>query len=131
MPVIWVATTTVEESAMTTEQVDFVFDLEGGRADRDVGVTAIETSHLDFVPRMRAAARAWSMQYGRVTADDVRRLAWALKLEPRHKNAWGAIFRGPGWKKIGEEASRVRSNHAHVNPVWMWVEPLEDPNEEP
>lgn len=108
-----------------------LFDLDGGRTDRDAGVAAIETSHADFVPRMRAAAQAWALQYGTVTADDVRRIAWAFGVEPRHKNAWGAIFRGPGWKKVGEAASRVRTNHAHVNPVWTWVEPLEDPEEEP
>jgi gentisate 1,2-dioxygenase len=44
----------------------------------------------------------------------------ALHLQPRHKNAWGAIIRGRGWRVIGRRRSELATNHGHVNPVWTW-----------
>ena len=87
------------------------------------GLDRVEGTHPDFVPRLRAAARAYAMLHGTVTADDVRRIADELGLRPRHPNAWGTIFRGPGWIKAGYRKSERPSAHAHENPVWSWREP--------
>lgn len=96
------------------------FDFSEGQRRKDEGLDRIEGSHADFVPRMREAATAYCLDHGGVHIDDVRRMAAALGLQPRHKNAWGAIFRGPGWYRIGARASELTSNHRHVSPVWAW-----------
>lgn len=92
--------------------------LDDGFRRKDAGLERVEGTHPDFVPKLRAAARAFAIRHGTVTADDVRRLAEEMGLRPRHPNAWGAIFHGPGWIKVGYRRSEVPSNHGHENPVW-------------
>lgn len=92
--------------------------LEDALARKVAGLARVAGTHPDFVPRLRAAARAYALQHGTVTADDVRRLAGELGLRPRHPNAWGAVLSGKGWVKVGERASEVPSNHGHRNSVW-------------
>jgi len=100
-------------------------DLPEGLARRDAGLERATFTHPDFVSEMRAVAIALARRRGTVTADDLRIEATARGLRPRHKNAWGAIFRGPGWMKVGEARSALPSNHGHVNPVWTWNGPGE------
>jgi len=97
-------------------------DLEAGRAGKKRGLDAVEGNNPSFVRQLRAAAKAHSLRHGSVTADDIRRIAAEEGLTPTHKNAWGAIFRGRGWQKVGERASVIATNHAHRNPVWVWQE---------
>jgi hypothetical protein len=97
--------------------------LDDALARKAAGLDRVEATHPDFVPRLRAAVKAHAQRYGTVTADDVRRLADQLGLRPRHPNAWGAVFRGPGWIRVGERVSETPSNHGHRNPVWAWREP--------
>lgn len=96
--------------------------LEDGLARKVVGLDRVEATHPDFVARLRAAAKAHALRHGTVHIDDIRRMAAALGLRPRHPNAWGAVFRGPGWGKVGERASAIPSNHGHVSPLWAWRE---------
>lgn len=106
---------------MEHSQLDL--NLGAGLDAKARGLDRIEAGHTDFVPILRAEAIRHALRFGSVTADDVRVIAARLGLTPRHKNAWGAIFRGPGWRKIGEARSTLASNHAHVNPVWAWAPP--------
>lgn len=97
-----------------------LFDLATGEAEKRRGLDRIQESHDGFVRTLRAAAIDHSRLHGKVTADDVRRLAMARGLRPQHKNAWGAIFRGRGWKRVGESKSELATNHGHRNPVWRY-----------
>lgn len=92
-------------------------------AAREAGLDRITGSHPDFVPQLRALAIARSQQHGSVHIDELRVEAERRGLRPRHPNAWGAIFRGPGWVKIGARPSAIPSNHGHVSPVWRWHGP--------
>ena len=65
--------------------------LDDALARKTAGLARVEATHPDFVPRLRAAARAYALQHGTVTADDVRRLADELGLRPGHAmNPWGS-----------------------------------------
>lgn len=97
------------------------FDLLQGLERKDAGLDQVESTHEDFVPRLRELVKQYALYHGEVTADDARRLAIEHGLRPKHKNAWGAVFRGKGWKKVGQRQSALISNHGHVNPVWIWV----------
>jgi hypothetical protein len=105
------------------EKPQLAFDLGAGREAAERGVAAVESHNADFVARLREAAKAHAICHGSVTADDVRRLAAAMNLRPKHRNCWGAIFSGRGWRRVGEQPSRLTSNHAHVNPIWAWDGP--------
>lgn len=107
---------------MTMCRRDAQLELEDDGAGRKAdGLDRVTATHATFVTRLRAVAQAHAQRYGVVHIDDVRRLAAELGLAPHHPNAWGAIFRGPGWRKVGERASAVPSNHAHVSPLWAWA----------
>jgi hypothetical protein len=95
-------------------------DLEAGRSRKERGLDAVAGNNESFVGTLRRAAQAHALRHGSVTADDVRTIAEQLGLTPTHKNAWGAIFRGRGWERIGERPSQLATNHAHRNPVWAW-----------
>ena len=105
-----------------TTAVPAQLTLDDALARKAAGLDRVEATHPDFVPRLRAAARAYAIRHGTVTADDVRRLADELGLRPRSPNAWGAIFAGRGWAKVGERPSAVLTNHGHRNPVWRLSE---------
>jgi hypothetical protein len=96
-----------------------IFDLERGREGRDDGIELVEVRHENFVEEIRAALKVLSRSRP-VSADDARRIAVERGLEAPNKYVWGAIFAGRGWVKVGTMASRVVTNHAHVNPLWRW-----------
>lgn len=87
------------------------------------GRERVEATHPEFVPQMRVVAKWISREQGEVHIDHLRFEARRLGIRPRHPNAWGCIFKGPGWKKVGERASEWPSNHAHVSPIWRWIGP--------
>lgn len=94
--------------------------LDRGLELKASGMARAETRALSFVQPLRAAAKAWAVEHGEITADDVRRLAAQLGLVPPNKNCWGPIFSERGWRIVGYSASTTRTNHAHRNPVWAW-----------
>lgn len=95
--------------------------LRDGRRRADDGLARVEAHQADFVQRLRQEAIRWALTHGSVTADDVRRRAAVLGLQAPHRNAWGAIFRGPGWRRVGDAPSSIPTNHGHRNPRWAWV----------
>lgn len=95
--------------------------LEDSLMAKAEGLDRVESTHPDFVPLMRDAAKLISDRMGSVHIDELRTYAAGLCLRPRSPNAWGAIFRGPGWIKVGARASAWPTNHGHVSPVWRWV----------
>lgn len=97
-----------------------IFDLAEGRKRKTRGIERVEASHHGFVRTLRVAAIAHAQEHGTVTADDVRAIAARLGLKPRNKNAWGPVFSGKGWKRMGEAPSVLKTNHAHRNAIWAW-----------
>ena len=93
------------------------FDLQLGVAEKDTGLDLVEANNPNWVSAMRAVAAGLAVRSGSVHVDDLRPYC-AVHGQPGHKNAWGAIFRGPMWIKIGMRKSALVSNHGHPSPVW-------------
>lgn len=96
-------------------------DFDQALAAKTAGLARVAATHADFVRRMRAVAVTLSQVQGEVHIDDLRQAAERHGWRPAHPNAWGAIFRGPGWQRLGTRPSAWPSNHGHVSPVWRWV----------
>lgn len=88
---------------------------------KEEGIAAVSANADTFVQTMRRAAVGFSNRSGSVSADDLRGYAMVCDLRPHHQNAWGAIFKGPGWKCIGRKRSECASNRAREIRVWRWV----------
>ncbi len=84
------------------------------------GLDRVERSSASFVESMRTIAKGISLMRGEVCMDDLRVAAEQAGLKPEHCNAWGAIFRGPGWTMIGRRPSLVETNHHREIRVWKW-----------
>ena len=95
-------------------------DLEKGLRRKDEGQDRGEARAPELAEILRAEARRISAERGWVTIDDVRAFADRLGFTAPHPNFWGAIFRGPGWERVGEEPSGRPANHGHRNPRWRW-----------
>jgi hypothetical protein len=108
-------------SPIPRDAAQLAFDLFKACEARDTALARVETHHADIVRVLRAAAKVHAQQHGRVHVDDVRKIAAARGMTVA-KNAWGAIFRGPGWRKVGERPSALVSNKGHVSPEWTWDE---------
>lgn len=97
------------------------FDLTQAESRRDQGTSSVAASNADFVEHMRHIAEDICRDRGQVTCDDLRRYALRHGLKPKHPNAWGAVFRGNGWRCIGRAKSQLASNHAREIRVWELV----------
>lgn len=87
---------------------------------KERGLDAVEHTNLKWVDMMRNQAKYLSLALGAVDADDIRDYAKKTGLQPEHPNAYGAVFRGKGWKAIGWVQSRHASNHGRSIRVWKW-----------
>ncbi len=77
-----------------------------------------EENHEAWIERARAAARAFALQHGVVTSDDI----WEVCPPPRGADArvMGAVFHPrEEWKKVDYRQSVRRANHGR--PVAMWI----------
>lgn len=99
-----------------------LFDRKTATAHKDAGIETVREHNSDFIAMMQATARNISQAVGSVTSDDLRRAAQNYGIEPRHQNAWGAIFRGKEWMAIGYTKSTLVSNHARTIRVWKHVD---------
>lgn len=97
----------------------------GGEQARDAGLALVELHGEEFTRIMRNAAKLVSEKHGSVDADDLRAWAAASGIKPHHPNAWGAVFKGRGWRCIGRKVSKLKSNHAREVRVWKWEEPTD------
>ena len=88
------------------------------RQAEDIELT--EIANAEFIAFARTWAKAISRVVGQVHIDDLRNIADKNCISPKSSNAWGAIFRGKGWTKIGSKPSSFVSNHGHVSPIWRW-----------
>jgi hypothetical protein len=96
-------------------------DLAAGLQAKADGLARVEGTHPEFIPAMRAVAKAISQRRGWVHIDDLRIEASVRGRAPRSPNAWGSIFAGKGWVKVGARKSEWKTNHGHVSPCWKWM----------
>ncbi len=91
-----------------------------GEALKENGREAVAKNNRLFIEHMRSSAIAYLKQspYNTMTVDRLRKLARALGMKPNHPNAWGAIFRGKDFVRIGYRPSQETSNHRRVVSVW-------------
>lgn len=97
-------------------------DLLEGERRREDGIGRVSGNSAEFLNRMRYVAEDYSFNLGSVTSDDLREYAFTYGLEPHHPNAWGAVFKGKGWKCIGRVKSAWPANHAREIKIWKWVQ---------
>ena len=97
------------------------FDFIAGKAAKDAGLDSVESNNPNFVANMRLVAKEIVLACGRVSCDDLRVYARDNNIVPSHPNAWGAIFRGKGWKQIGRKKSKLVTNHAREIRIWTFA----------
>ena len=95
-----------------------LFDLEAGRRRKEAGRIQVELNNKPAVEAMREFARAYAAEHGVVSIDIVRRWASARRLEIKSPNAFGTVFKGRGWRRVGFRPNPVPSAHARMVAVW-------------
>ena len=93
-------------------------DLFAGEELKEKGQKRVEGNNAGFVREMRAQAERICSVKGSVTSDDLREYARIRGMVPDHPNAWGSIFRGKRWVRVGYRKSEIASNHARTIAVW-------------
>lgn len=89
-----------------------------GLAEKQFGLDLVESHNSYFVQAMREEAERVCRTEGSVTIDDLRPIAARRGLEPGHQNAWGAIFKGRRWHKLGYTQSTHPTNHGRAIAIW-------------
>ena len=95
-----------------------------GQELKRVGVGTVAARNEDWLEAVRREARRISTWKGHVTADDIR--SWASQTGfpiPTHPNAWGAVFREPGWKPVAWKIAKRPAAHGRAIRVWTWIGP--------
>ncbi len=100
--------------------IQLTLDSAEGQQLKTDGQAIVEEHNSLFVDAMRTEAKRISAERGFVSSDDLRLIAQQWGIEPKHQNAWGAIFRGKGWKIVGRRRSTVPGNHAREIKIWQY-----------
>lgn len=95
--------------------------LQLGLALRDRGLDAVEHNNEQWVDMMRRQARRICMVHGNVTSDELHDHAERIGWQPAHHNAYGAVFRSPGWKSLGFRASGRAQARGRIIRIWSYV----------
>jgi len=91
-----------------------------GEVLKQAGLDRVERRSSAFVAAMRTIAKGISLLRGHVSCDELREAADKAGLRPCHPNAWGSVFRGPGWVVVGHKESAWPSTHQREIKVWKW-----------
>lgn len=94
-----------------------------GEQLREHGIKKVTSNNVEWIESIRECAKALSLLNGSVSANDLRAFADGMHFWPKHQNAYGPVFRAPGWETIGYTKSNVPSRRAGVIRVWRWSEP--------
>ena len=84
------------------------------------GLNQVADNNEDWLFRVRNVARKVSASQGHVSSDELRTWTDLANDHPLHQNAWGAVFKGKGWKLVGRKQSTYKSNRAREIRVWRW-----------
>ena len=89
---------------------------------KQFSLNLVETNNHTWIESMRGEGRRIARAKGRVCADDLRDYAETLLrnygLQPKHPNAWGAIFRTDEFQMLDYCNSIHPSNHARLIRVY-------------
>lgn len=94
------------------------FDLNLAERGARYGIRRVEENNQLFLKTARAIAanRCRVSVTGTVTCDDVRKVC---PVDPKHHNAWGAIFRDKRFIFTGEtRKSELTQGHGNLQRVW-------------
>ena len=89
-----------------------------GLKQKELGLSIVEENNSKFVETGRGIARMLIQKYGKTSMDEVRDKLEEMGLQPKNRNAFGAIFRGNEFEAIGFTASRHESRHGAWIRVW-------------
>lgn len=92
--------------------------LSQGLKQKELGLSIVEANNATFVETGRGIARMLIQKHGKTSMDEVRDKLEEMGLQPKHKNAFGAIFRSPEFEAIGFKASTHESRHCGMQRVW-------------
>jgi len=96
-----------------------MFDLDAALDKRDRILKVMEEKDPSWVQVARSVAKDIARLKGTVTADDVRKVMISRKLEPRHYNSWGSVFRSAEFEWTGEYSrSAVVKGKGNMQRVW-------------
>lgn len=87
---------------------------------KELGLWASELNNADFVSKAREVARLICAVSGSVTVDQVRTHPSMKDLQPSSSHVYGTLFNEKGWRCIGIEPSKMKSNHARRILRWRW-----------
>lgn len=87
---------------------------------RELGLNAVEMHNLIWLERIRRVAKSISRDLHQVSADDLRLYAKFNDDEPKHPNAYGAVFKRKEWRLIGRKKSSTPSARAREIKVWRY-----------
>ena len=89
-----------------------------GEQAKQIAMFSHEVTSATFLETMRSRARSICLQFGTVTADDLREYADSICMAPPHHNAWGAVFKGNEWRCTAFVKSRLPSNKGRMIRQW-------------
>jgi len=92
--------------------------LVGGEARKEAGRDRVEANNREWLDWARFNAREIAFWRGEITIDDIREMADSFGRQPTHPNAYGCVFRGEQWEKVGYRKSLRSKAHARVISVW-------------
>ena len=102
-----------------SDQYGLNFDATEGRRLKKEGIDRVESHNERFVDLVRRRAAVIAQQHGQVTVDNLRVWAAGRGLSPHHPNAWGAVFKGSRWQRIGTCNSTWPASHARMISIWQ------------
>jgi len=85
---------------------------------KEEGIAKVSANNVYFLALMRTQAAWICKKAGSVTISQLRRYADKQGVKPTHPNAWGAVFAGRKWTKIGYTQSTIKSAHHRVVGIW-------------
>lgn len=91
-----------------------------GRQLKLAGMDRVARPHHMWLERLRDRLVGLALTRP-VTIEDAREAAARYHLgEPLHPNAWGCVFRGPGWRRVGYVQASHPAAHARVVSMWRY-----------
>lgn len=99
-----------------------------GEEQKQLGMDLVQEHNPDFVNIVRDYALAYAADHGTVSADELRVWARDEGIVPRHPNAWGCVFRGKSFKKVGYRPSVYPPSHGRVIAIWAISSSLSSPS---
>jgi len=106
---------------MTQKNLQFYEWRNPGMPGQLAGIRRVAEHNETWLERARKQARMIDMVYAKVSSADVREWADETNDHPDHPNAWGALFRGGGWRCVGRVKTRHADGHAREIKLWTYT----------